>query len=643
MPDHIAAKVDVCVIGAGPHGLALAKALVDAGRDVAVVDRETDRTGKRQTMLIQPGAIKALDRLGVREAIEAATHKLDGYDYYVNGPRIAALRYADLDSSPYPYGLGVPYRTMQHAFLDELARHDSFRLFDGAKVTTLLKDAYGTLNGVAFTTGDGGSDDGAEQVVECRLVVAADGEGSPTRALAGITVQPTTWDYEAITFLAPRPADWPSVLSNYRSDGNRYLGLAAYSPDEVSVLWGIRSGSFDEVKAAGFDALRIRILSVEPRLAPALEGIRGWDDVRHHSFPGHIADAWVTDSVMLIGSTAHSLTTFGGQNMNLALYDAASAARTALRALEADDLSAASLREYEQERRPLVENIAKFQTQAAAPDTDGSGGPAAEAVAAGLQQMFRSMALGPEAWQTPAAAAPAPAASAGAGANAGAAQGASPAIPDRIYNFGFRYDEILNWAWRKTPKNDPVMTEMGMYAWQHQVPIIGPLSGRLLWQLAVMSRSRRVFEFGSAIGFSTVWLARAVGPEGKVYYTESDENLAERARGFLDKAGVADRVEFLVGDAVDSFRSVEGDFDMVLCDIDKRLYPTVLREALPRLRTGGLFVADNVFWNGACLTGYGDEPMGRAVGEMLDEMLAEPSLFTTLLPLGDGLAVGVKS
>ncbi|MFJ9818106.1 FAD-dependent oxidoreductase [Streptomyces sp. NPDC101151] len=630
MSDYIAAKVDVCVIGAGPHGLALAKALIDAGREVAVVDRETERTSKRQTMLIQPGAIKALDALGVRETIEAATHKLDGYDYYVNGESIAALRYTELGDSPYPYGLGVPYRTMQQAFLDELERHPSFHLFDGATVRTLLKDAYGTLSGVAFTA-DGVD---GERVVECRLVVAADGEGSPTRTLAGISVQPTTWDYEAITFLVPRPEDWPSVLSNYRSDGNRYLGLAAYSPDELSLLWGIRSNSFDEVRSAGIDALRERILSVEPRLEPSLAGIRDWTDVRHHAFPGHIADTWVTDGVMLIGSTAHSLTTFGGQNMNLALYDAASAARTALRALDADDLSAASLKEFEQERRPLVENIAKFQSQAAAPDTDGSGGPAAEAVAAGLKQMFRSMALGPEAWKGTAA----PAAS-----GAADAAGTGAAIPSRIYNFGFRYDEILNWAWQMTPKNDPVMTEMGMYAWQHQVPVIGPLSGRLLWQLAKMSRSRRVFEFGSAIGFSTIWLARAVGPGGKVYYTESDEALAERAREFVDKAGVADRVEFLIGDAVESFRSVEGDFDLVLCDIDKRLYPTVLREAQPRLRTGGLFIADNVFWSGACLNGYGEDAMGRGVGEMLDEMLAEPSLFTTLIPLGDGLAVGIKS
>ncbi|CAM5423817.1 FAD-dependent monooxygenase [Streptomyces avidinii] len=629
MSEYPASKVDVCVVGAGPHGLAFAKALLDAGHSVAVVDRETDRSGKRQTMLIQPGAISVLDSLGVRPAVERQTHRLDGYDYYVDGDRIAALRYADIEDSPFGYGLGVPYRVMQHAFLDELVAHPDFELFDGAGVDALLKDAYGTLSGVAFTQ------NGVERSLECRLLVAADGEGSPTRDLAGISVQPATWDYEAITFLAPRPDGWPSVLSNYRASDNRYLGLAAYSPDELSVLWGIRSGSFEEVKAQGFDALLDRILSVEPRLRPALEGISGWEDVRHHSFPGHIAETWVSDGVMLIGSTAHSLTTFGGQNMNLALYDAQAAARTAVRALAEKDLTAASLAEYEKERRPLVESIAKFQSQAAAPDTTGSGGPAAEAVAAGLRQMFRSMALGPSAWQGAPAGPPA-----GSGRGPGAFDPSM--IPTEIYRFDFRYDAALNWAWKKAPKNDPVMTEIGMYAWEKNVPIIGPLSGRLLWQLAKISGARRVFEFGSAVGFSTIWLARAVGPGGKVYYTESDPELAAKAASFIEKAGVSDRVELLVGDALESFRAVEGDFDLILCDIDKRLYPEVFAMALPRLVSGGLFVADNIFWNGDALTGYTRDPLGRAIGETVDAMLAEESLFTTLIPLGDGLAVGYK-
>lgn len=64
--------------------------------------------------------------------------------------------------------------------------------------------------------------------------------------------------------------------------------------------------------------------------------------------------------------------------------------------------------------------------------------------------------------------------------------------------------------------------------------------------------------------------------------------------------------------------------------------------ALPRLVSGGLFVADNIFWNGDALTGYTRDPLGRAIGETVDAMLAEESLFTTLIPLGDGLAVGYK-
>ncbi|OAR26574.1 hypothetical protein A8W25_13240 [Streptomyces sp. ERV7] len=211
-----------------------------------------------------------------------------------------------------------------------------------------------------------------------------------------------------------------------------------------------------------------------------------------------------------------------------------------------------------------------------------------------------------------------------------------------MYRFDFRYDTALNWAWKKAPKNDPVMTEIGMYAWEKNVPIIGPLSGRLLWQLAKMSGAKRIFEFGSAVGFSTVWLARAVGPEGKVYYTESDPELAAKATEFIEKAGVADRVEIMVGDAMESFRTVEGDFDLILCDIDKRLYPEVFAAALPRLVSGGLFVADNIFWNGDALNGYTRDDLGRAIGETVDAMLAEESLFTTLIPLGDGLAVGYK-
>src|SRR5574337_352133 len=108
------------------------------------------------------------------------------------------------------------------------------------------------------------------------------------------------------------------------------------------------------------------------------------------------------------------------------------------------------------------------------------------------------------------------------------------------------------------PRRDAVLREMERYAAKHEVPIVGPACGRLLHQLARMINARRVFEMGSAIGYSTLWLARAVGPGGTVFYTDGDPANARRAEGYLRRAGMLDRVRILQGDALQSLNSSEG-------------------------------------------------------------------------------------
>ena len=108
------------------------------------------------------------------------------------------------------------------------------------------------------------------------------------------------------------------------------------------------------------------------------------------------------------------------------------------------------------------------------------------------------------------------------------------------------------------PKRDPVLQEMERYARRHDVPIVGPACGRVLYQLARLVKARRIFELGSAIGYSTVWLARAVGREGTVFYTDTDPANARRAEAYLRRAGVLDRVRILVGDALPLFDSTPG-------------------------------------------------------------------------------------
>src|SRR6202030_1110120 len=143
------------------------------------------------------------------------------------------------------------------------------------------------------------------------------------------------------------------------------------------------------------------------------------------------------------------------------------------------------------------------------------------------------------------------------------------------------------------PKRDAVLTEMERYAKKHDIPIIGPACGRLLYLLAQISGARRIFEMGSAIGYSTIWLARAAGPDAEVYYTDGDAANAKRARGYFQRAGVNERVQVLTGDAIELIDSVPGEFDLIFIDVDKHQYPAALRKALPRLRNEGLLITDN--------------------------------------------------
>ena len=184
---------------------------------------------------------------------------------------------------------------------------------------------------------------------------------------------------------------------------------------------------------------------------------------------------------------------------------------------------------------------------------------------------------------------------------------------------------------------------MERYAAKHRVPIVGPACGRLLYQLARLARVRRVFEMGSAIGYSTLWLARAVGPQGIVYYTDSDPANTRRAEASLRRAGVAKRVKFLIGDALEMLAATPGKFDLIFNDVNKPQYPKVLRMALPRLRPGGLFITDNVLWSGrAARPPARGDASTRGIQQFNRLLYKSPGLFTTILPLRDGFAVAVK-
>jgi caffeoyl-CoA O-methyltransferase len=193
------------------------------------------------------------------------------------------------------------------------------------------------------------------------------------------------------------------------------------------------------------------------------------------------------------------------------------------------------------------------------------------------------------------------------------------------------------------PPRDAVLQEMERYAAEHNVPIVGPACGRVLHQLARVSGARRVFEMGSAIGYSTLWLARAVGPKGVVFYTDGDPENVRRAEAYLKRGRVLDRVRLLTGDALELLRSTKGEFDLIFNDVNKDQYPTVFKLAVPRLRVGGLFITDNVLWYGrVARAAAADDKETPAIQEFNRLLYKSPRLFTTVIPLRDGLAVSER-
>jgi predicted O-methyltransferase YrrM len=195
------------------------------------------------------------------------------------------------------------------------------------------------------------------------------------------------------------------------------------------------------------------------------------------------------------------------------------------------------------------------------------------------------------------------------------------------------------------PERDEVLRAMEAQAKARNIPIVGPAVARLLYQLALAIHAKTVFEMGSAIGYSTIWWARAVGPQGRVIYTDGSKKNAAEARGYFEKAGVADRIEIQVGDALEVLSEQKQAFDIVFNDVDKEDYPRVLRLAPPRVRQGGLFITDNVLWHGDVAVPNAEKSTDQrtaAVAQFNRLLYSSKEFLTTMLPLRDGVAVALK-
>ncbi len=210
---------------------------------------------------------------------------------------------------------------------------------------------------------------------------------------------------------------------------------------------------------------------------------------------------------------------------------------------------------------------------------------------------------------------------------------------------GITAEHVERYLKETQPERDPLLQRLEREAAERDIPIIGPVAGRFLFAIAKLGRARRVLEAGAAIGYSTLWFARATEPwGGSIVTLEADPEMAELARRNLEEAGVLDRVEVRVGDALASLDELHGPFDLVFIDHEKEQYRPFLERVLPKLEPGSVILADNVLRRGrvAQAPQPEDDGMVQAMREFNAFVMSHPQLETVIVPLRDGISLSIK-
>ena len=193
--------------------------------------------------------------------------------------------------------------------------------------------------------------------------------------------------------------------------------------------------------------------------------------------------------------------------------------------------------------------------------------------------------------------------------------------------------------------DDPILSEMEAYAKENKVPILAKDSSLLLEQLIILLKPKRILELGTAIAYSSVRMANCLSAKGIVHTIEKSKDNIKLAVKNIKKAGLEDKIKLMEGNALDILPRLEKKYDLIFLDADKTDYKILFEYSMALLKKKGVLFVDNLLWHGyaaAETVPPAYKESARIIREFNEMFVSEPRLKTSVLPVGDGIGIGIK-
>ena len=345
-------ETDIAVVGAGGGGAVLALALAQKGIKTIVLEQAPGPPKGLRGEILQPNGQQVLDRLGLLTKLPGSSTRTVHQFHFcrVGGQRLCTIDYRDL---PPPYNRAVVTlpNVAHHAIVDAVEREPSVSLRYRATFTGLLREKERVV-GLTATQGD------QERTIKAKVVVGADGAFSKVRE--ALQIPADLYLYPQGYLIALLDAAIPMSEAKYFVGKRTILGLFPAAGDKIYAFYMIKTGSYDQVKAQGLSALQNAWIAIDPSSEPIFRTLIDWKQTAFLPTGRVRTPTWVADGAVLIGDAAHAMNPHASQGRMQAMVDAMTLADLLPECLATNDYAAATLKRYEDSRRPHVAMLQKL-------------------------------------------------------------------------------------------------------------------------------------------------------------------------------------------------------------------------------------------------------------------------------------------